>query len=66
MAKPIKRFHEAILIPCDNKRPFAGFVSKKGNINGGRTSRVIECSFNEDGTLNRIVTNNSIYVQVKE
>lgn len=66
MAKPIKRFRDACLVHFDKtKRPVAYFTTDdKGN--GGRSSSVYEASFNADGGLKRFVTNNTIYVQVKE
>ncbi|WFG37915.1 hypothetical protein 20Sep420_00030 [Pseudomonas phage 20Sep420] len=64
--KPIKRFTDAALIHRELKAPLA--IVKCDGIGLGdclRTSRVKSVDFNEDGTLKRIETLNSIYVQVK-
>lgn len=68
MGKPIKRFHEAILMIDPTKRkktPQAAFCLDSGGIEGGISSFLESCNFNKDGTLSRFETKNTIYVQVK-
>lgn len=63
MNKPIKRFAYGRLLQREWTHPFA--VLHLTETKQARTSRVLEAKFNEDGTLSRCETLNSIYVQVK-
>ncbi len=65
MSKPIKRFYEGILL-SGSYNPVAALTFTPEGMKSAITSPVKECSFNPDGTLSRVVTENTIYVQVKE
>ncbi|QYC96609.1 hypothetical protein [Stenotrophomonas phage BUCT627] len=64
--KKIVRFTEAALIHRERKAPLA--LIKYEGIGFGdcfRTNRVEQVSYDEEGALTRIETENFIYVQVK-
>ena len=72
MSKPVRRFEHGKLVYREGKRPL-GLLTVRTTREGHmtrhdcvRTSRVIEAKFNEDGTVCRLETLNTIYVQVKE
>lgn len=72
MSKPVKRFRNGTIIHREDKAPIAYLHCSPTNdgrfttYDSVRTSRVMEVTYNEDGTPSRVVTLNSIYVQVKE
>lgn len=66
MSKPIKRITEGAVIPRADRPPIGVVAYDADGRAMDRTARVISVNFNLDGSVSRLETTDTIYVQVKQ